>query len=145
MGRPPAVAGDALRGIHVLVVDDNADARDLLRRILEYAGALVAVTDSATAALEYTRRLVPDVVVCDIVMPGHDGYWLLERLRAAGGPPGATTATVPVIAVTALADDHPSARALERGFTAYLPKPIDPAELCRTVKAAAQGGHAPRQ
>jgi CheY-like chemotaxis protein len=139
MGRPPAVAADALRGIHVLVVDDNADARDLLRRILEYAGALVAVTGSAADAIQYTRRLVPDVVVCDIVMPGHDGYWLLERLRGDAGPPGANVATVPVIAVTGLADDHPSAQALERGFTAYLPKPIDPAELCRTVKAAAAG------
>jgi CheY-like chemotaxis protein len=135
MGRPPAVPGDALRGIHVLVVDDNDDARDLLRRILEYAGALVAVSASATDALQYTRRLLPDVVVCDIVMPDHDGYWLLERLRAAG----ATATAVPVIAVTGHAEHNPSARALERGFTAYLPKPIDPAELCRTVKTAAAG------
>lgn len=139
MGRPPAVPGDALRGIHVLVVDDNEDARALLRSILEYAGALVAVTGSAADALQYTRRLLPDVVLCDIVMPDHDGYWLLERLRAAGGPPGATTTAVPVIAITGHADDNPRARALERGFTAYLPKPIDPAELCRTVQVAAAG------
>jgi CheY-like chemotaxis protein len=138
MGRPPAVAGDALRGIHVLIVDDNADARELFRRILEYAGALVAVTGSAAAALHYTERLLPDVVVCDIVMPGHDGYWLLERLRTAGAPPGANVTGVPVIAVTAFADEHPSAQALERGFTFYLPKPIDPAELCRSVKTAAR-------
>jgi CheY-like chemotaxis protein len=137
MGRPPVVPGDALRGIHVLVVDDNEDARDLLRRILEYAGALVAVTGSAAGALQYTRRLLPDVVVCDIVMPDHDGYWLLERLRAAGGVPGATLTALPVIAVTGHADDNSRARALERGFTAYLPKPIDPAELCRAVKTAA--------
>jgi CheY-like chemotaxis protein len=139
MGRPPAAPGDALRGIHVLVVDDNEDARALLRSILEYAGALVAVTGSAADALQYTRRLLPDVVLCDIVMPDHDGYWLLERLRAGGGPPGATTIAVPVIAITGHADDNPSARALERGFTAYLPKPIDPAELCRTVQVAAAG------
>lgn len=138
MGRPPAIAGDALRGVHVLVVDGSADARDLLRRILEYAGALVAVAGSAAAALEYTQRLLPDVVVCDLVMPGHDGYWLLERLQAAGRAAGAKIAAVPVIAVTALVDEHASARALERGFTAYLPKPIDPAELCRAVKASAQ-------
>jgi CheY-like chemotaxis protein len=137
MGRPP-VTGDALRGIHVLIVDDNADARELLRRILEYAGALVAVTGSAAGALQYTERLLPDVVVCDIVMPGHDGYWLLERLRAAGVPPAANVTAVPVIAVTGFADEHPSAQALERGFTAYLPKPIDPAELCRSVKTAAR-------
>ena len=137
MGRPPAVAGDALRGIHVLIVDDNADARELFRRILEYAGALVAVSGSAAAALHYTERLLPDVVVCDIVMPDHDGYWLLERLRA-GAPPGTNVTGVPVIAVTAFADEHASAQALERGFTAYLPKPIDPTELCRSVKTAAR-------
>jgi CheY-like chemotaxis protein len=139
MGPPPALSGDALRGIHILVVDDNEDARDLLRRILEYAGALVAVTGSAADALQYTRRLLPDVVVCDIVMPEHDGYWLLERLRAAGVSPGVTATAVPVIAVTGHTVDNPGARALERGFTAYLPKPIDPAELCRTVKAATSG------
>jgi CheY-like chemotaxis protein len=137
MGRPPAVAGDALRGIHVLVVDDNTDARELFRRILEYAGALVAVAGSAAAAIAYTQRLVPDVVVCEIVMPGQDGYWLLDRLRAARGPSGANPPAVPVIAVSGVADGHPGARALERGFTAYLPKPVDPAELCRSVKEAA--------
>lgn len=135
MGRPPAVAGDALRGVHVLIVDDDADARELFRRILEYAGALVAVTGSAAAALHYTERMLPDVVVCDIVMPDHDGYWLLERLPNAGARPGAN---IPVIAITAFADEHPGAQALERGFTAYLPKPIDPAELCRSVKSAAR-------
>jgi CheY-like chemotaxis protein len=139
MGPPPALSADALRGIHVLVVDDNEDARDLLRRILEYAGALVAVTGSAADALQYTRRLLPDVVVCDIVMPEHDGYWLLERLRAAGGTPGVTAMALPVIAVTGQTGNNAAARALERGFTAYLPKPIDPAELCRTVKAATSG------
>lgn len=138
MGRPPAVAGDALRGVHVLIVDDDADARELFRRILEYAGALVAVTGSAAAALHYTERMLPDVVVCDIVMPDHDGYWLLERLPNAGARPGANVTAIPVIAITAFADEHPSAQALERGFTAYLPKPIDPAELCRSVKSAAR-------
>ena len=138
MGRPPAVAGDALRGIHVLIVDDNADARELFRRILEYAGALVAVTGSAAAALQYTERMLPDVVVCDIVMPDHDGYWLLERLPTAGARPGAKVTAIPVIAVTAFADEYPGAQALERGFTAYLPKPIDPGELCRSVKTAAR-------
>ena len=136
MGRPPAVPGDALRGIHVLVVDDNADARDLLQRILEYAGALVAVSGSAADALEYTARLVPDVVVCELVLRRHDGYWLFDRLRA-GRPPGAPA--VAIIAVTSLAGDHPRSRAIEHGFTAYLPKPIDPSELCRAVKAAAGG------
>src|SRR5688572_13295460 len=141
MGRPPAVPGDALRGIHVLVVDDNADARDLLRSILEYAGALVAVAASAAEALEYTRRLVPNVVVCDIAMPDHDGYWLLERLRADDGQPGVSVTAVPVIAITGLPEEHRSAQAIERGFTAYLPKPIDPVELCRAVKGAGQAGH----
>jgi CheY-like chemotaxis protein len=137
MGRPPDGPGDALRGIHVLVVDDNEDARDLVRGILEYAGALVAVAGSAAEALQYTGRLLPDVVVCDVVMPDHDGYWLLERLRNADGSRGASPATIPVVAVTGHSEQHPGARVLERGFTAYLPKPIDPAELCRTVKAAA--------
>ena len=122
----------------MLIVDDDADARELFRRILEYAGALVAITGSAAAALHYTERMLPDVVVCDIVMPDHDGYWLLERLLTSGARRGANVTAIPVIAITAFGDEHPGAQALERGFTAYLPKPIDPAELCRSVKSAAR-------
>jgi CheY-like chemotaxis protein len=135
VGQSPVLPGDALRGIHVLVVDDDPDARDLLRSILSYAGALVAVVSSAPGALAYTRRLVPNVVVCDIVMAEHDGYWLVEQLRPGNG---AGVAGIPVIAVTAFPAAHSRTRALETGFSAYLPKPIDPSELCRIVRSVGQ-------
>ena len=127
MGR--GISGWRLVGVHVLVVDDNADARDLFRAILQYAGALVSVAESAEQALAVLDRVVPNVILTDIAMPERDGYWLIERLRArevkAGG-------VVPVIAVTAHAERRPS-HFPAAGFQGYLRKPIDPEELCRLV------------
>ncbi len=119
---------DLLAGLHVLVVEDNAEARDLFKTILEYAGALVAVASDAKQALAMCQYIVPDVLVADIVMPDHDGFWLLEQLRA-GGPP---TAAIPAVAVTGRAV-QPGSRFAAAGFAAHLQKPVDPWELCRMV------------
>jgi len=79
-----------LVGIHVLVVDDNADARELFKTILEYAGALVSVAASAEQAVRFFDHVVPDVLVSDVSMPGHDGYWLIRELRTREAARGGT-------------------------------------------------------
>ena len=135
MGRQePAVPSELLVGVHVLVVDDNTDARELFKTILEYAGALVSVAASAEQAVRFFDHVVPDVLVSDISMPGHDGYWLMRELRARGADRGGA---VPAVAVTALSE-HGARQALSAGFQAHLRKPVDPWELCRVVETLAR-------
>src|SRR5207247_9414736 len=71
----------SLEGIHVLLVEDEPDARELLEVVIEYADGLVTAVGSAAAALETLTRVRPDVALVDIVMPVHDGYWLLDQVR----------------------------------------------------------------
>jgi CheY-like chemotaxis protein len=125
--REPEFPNDLLAGLHVLVVEDNVEARDLFRTILEYAGALVSVASDAKQALALCQHIVPDVLVADIVMPERDGFWLLEQLRAGEPRPAA----LPAVAVTGRAER--SSRFAAAGFAAHLTKPVDPWELCRVV------------
>jgi len=126
--REPVIPTDLLAGLHVLVVEDNAEARDLFKAILEYAAALVSVATDAKQALAMCQHIVPDVLVVDIVMPEHDGFWLLGQLRGQG----TRTAAVPAVAVTGRAD-RPAGSFAAAGFAAHMQKPIDPWELCRMV------------
>ena len=147
-----------LTGVHVLVVDDDADARDILDAVLSYRGALVSSVDSVRAALAAVQGVVPDVIVCDIAMPGESGYDLVCAIRR-----DARLRHIPVIAVTgypyaaAKAYAHwkrkvtdvqremdkvkQNTRLLSRnrafavGFKAYVEKPVDFLELCRTIRA----------
>ena len=118
-----------LDGIRVLVVDDEADARDLLAVILGGAGADVDVAESAASALDLIDRQPPRVLISDIEMPGRDGYELLEaaRARTRFGQPLAA------IAVTAYARAVDKRRALDAGFDLHLPKPIEPDDLVAAV------------
>jgi CheY-like chemotaxis protein len=125
--REPEFPNDLLVGLHVLVVEDNAEARDLFRTILEYAGALVSVAGDAKQALALCQHIAADVLVADIAMPEHDGFWLLEQMRA--GEP--RTAAIPAVAVTGRAER--SGRFATAGFAAHLAKPVDPWDLCRVV------------
>jgi CheY-like chemotaxis protein len=134
MGREPSVPGDYLVGVHVLVVEDNQDARDLFKTILEYAGALVTVVDGAEQALRTCEHIVPNVVVTDIAMPGRDGFWLLAELRAQHGMNGLP---IPVVAVTGQGLPGLS-RFDTAGFADLLRKPVDPWELCRVVELHAR-------
>jgi CheY-like chemotaxis protein len=118
----------ALEGLHVLVVDDEPDALDLIRVILEQRGASVTTAGSAAAALEAFEAEGADVLVCDIGMPGEDGYTLIRKVRARGDG-GAT----PAIALTAYAAESDRAQALAAGFQLHVPKPIDPESLVRVV------------
>ncbi|HEU5323251.1 MAG TPA: response regulator, partial [Methylomirabilota bacterium] len=81
MGRSDPLPTDALVGVHVLVVDDDDDARQLVRTVLEYCGALVSTAATARQALHILERVTPDALLSDIAMPGEDGYWLIRELR----------------------------------------------------------------
>jgi CheY-like chemotaxis protein len=116
---------DQLVGIRVLVVEDHDDSRDLLEQVLEHVGALVVAARSAEEALTHLGDV--DVVVTDIAMPGHDGFWLLHEVQRHHP-------SLPVIAVSGYSDLQE--RALrEAAFARVLRKPIDPWVLPREVAA----------
>jgi CheY-like chemotaxis protein len=121
---------DALRGIHVLVVEDDDDSRELLETILVYCGALVTAAASALEAMNILRRVTADVLLSDISMPEQDGYWLIREVRAL---PPERGGTIPAVAITAHGYPHGADRTLTAGFQAHLCKPVDPWELARTI------------
>ncbi len=135
MGRNDPLPRDSLVGVHVLVVDDDPDARQVFRTILEYCGALVATAASAREALTVLGRVVPDVLVVDIVLPGRNGYWLIGEIRKLPREQGGA---VPALACTAYAEDHSPERLEASGFQKLIRKPIDPWELSRLVGALAR-------
>jgi CheY-like chemotaxis protein len=118
-----------LDGAHVLVVENEPDARLLIKAVLENCGARVTVTDSAAAALAALDREHPDVLLSDIAMPIEDGYALIARIRAL---PDARR-LLPAAALTAFATAADRTRALLAGFQAHVPKPVEPAELAAVV------------
>jgi CheY-like chemotaxis protein len=120
-----------LDGVTVLVVEDDSDTREVLKVMLEMCGARVLVADCARNGLETFQTEQPQAIVSDIAMPGEDGYWLIGEVRTKLG---VRPEQVPAVAVTAFSGQHPRAAALAAGFQAHLAKPIDPDELCRTVK-----------
>jgi signal transduction histidine kinase/CheY-like chemotaxis protein len=140
-----AQAASELEGMHILVVDDQPDARDMLHRLLEEAGARVLVADGARSALALLCAARPDVLVSDIGMPDVDGYELLHRVRALGPERGGD---IPALALTAFARPQDQQRALDAGFLEHLSKPLDPAALIgklarlRNNLAVRSGGNA---
>ncbi len=118
----------------ILVVDDDADARDLLAQILGQAGAVVTVAASADEALDVLRRWRPDVLVSDIGMPGDDGYVLIRKVRALGFEEGGQ---VRAVALTAYARSEDRVLALEAGFHTHIAKPVDPLELTALIAGLA--------
>ena len=123
-----------LPGLKVLVVDDQADARELVARILTDCKAEVRLAGGAVEALQILETWRPDVLVSDIGMPDMDGYALLERIRALPADRGGRT---PAIALTAFARSEDRTRALHRGFQVHVSKPVEPAELVATVASVA--------
>ncbi len=122
-----------LDGIRVLVVDDDPNTRELLSEALGTTGARVKAADSARDALAQLHGDGVDVIVSDIAMPGEDGFWLMQHIRALPGELGRT----PAIALTALARSEDRARALEVGFQMHLPKPVQLGELQARVATLA--------
>jgi len=123
-------AARSLGGIRALVVDDEPDAREAVATVLARAGANVTAVGSAAEALAALERAVPDVLLSDIAMPDEDGYALIRRVRTL---PLARGGCVPAVAVTAYATLEDRRRALQAGFQAHLPKPLDAARLIATV------------
>jgi len=129
--------GPSLQGVRVLLVDDDAGARESVTAVLEQSGASVRAVESAAEAVETLEREPPDVLLSDIAMPGLDGYALLGQARAR-----LQGAQLPAAALTAYADATDRTRALAAGFQAHLAKPVDPAEL---VAVVAQLAYATRE
>jgi CheY-like chemotaxis protein/two-component sensor histidine kinase len=123
-----------LEGVRVLVVDDQADARDLLATVLEQSGIQVTLAASAAEALARLSNAGkedrPDVLISDIAMPGQDGYTLIHRVRDLGPEHGGD---VPAIALTAYTRTEDRTRALAAGFQAHVGKPVDSLELKRAI------------
>jgi PAS domain S-box-containing protein len=138
--RRPLGANDPLRGLRVMVVDDEPDARELLVALLEHHGAAVRAAGSVDEALPLIERERPDVLVSDIGMPGADGYELIRRVRARDAAAGALT---PAAALTGFARPEDGRRALEAGFNTHLCKPVDPVELVETVDTLARSRSQP--
>ncbi len=118
-----------LDGVRVLVVDDEADALELIKRVLEQQGALVSTARSAEEALQRLESEIPDALISDIGMPGVDGYQFLRRMRAAE-PKGQR---IPALALTAFARPDDRKHAILAGYQAHLAKPFDMAELAIVV------------
>jgi CheY-like chemotaxis protein len=130
---------DSLAGIKVLIVDDEPDAREMVKRLLEDYGAVVSASSCAREAFERMAIDKPAVVVSDIGMPEEDGYALMRRIRALSPEQGGET---PAVALTAYARLEDRDRCILAGFQAHLAKPVEPADLIALVSAVA--GKAPR-
>ena len=124
-----------LEGVRVLVVDDEADARELVTRVLQDCGADVLCAASADEALAAVQRGGLHVLVSDIGMPDVDGYELLQRIRALDD---AAVARIPAIALTAFARSEDRTRALRAGYLMHVSKPVEPSELVATVASVAK-------
>ena len=124
-----------LAGVTVLAVDDEADARDLVRAVLEQHGARVTVAASTEEAIGLIREHAPSVLVADIGMPGEDGFSLVRRIRA--GEAGRLTG-LPAVALTAYGREEDRVRVLQAGFQQHVAKPLFPDELVAVVASLAR-------
>jgi CheY-like chemotaxis protein len=123
------VAGP-LSGLHVLVVDDNRDARVIYRSILAYCGAMVTAVGSATAATRALKQIQPDVIITDLSMPGHDGLWLARWLKRREMKTGVH---LPVVAITARDDIYDRDSMMAVGLDDWLVKPVSHRDLIRVI------------
>jgi CheY-like chemotaxis protein len=119
-----------LTGVQILVVDDDADMRELAEFILTQSGAQVTTAASAKQALHILSKSVPDLLLCDIGMPEMDGYTLMRQIRQWSPQAGGT---IKAIALTAYAGELNQQQALTAGFQKHIPKPVEPEELVQTI------------
>jgi PAS domain S-box-containing protein len=125
---------ETIRGVRVLAVDDHEEARAMLTALLTKHGAIVTSVSSGVEALSFLSALPnrewPEVLICDIAMPGEDGYAVLARVRALERELGIKTSRrIPAIALTALTHSKDRLRALAAGFQMHIAKPVEPVEL----------------
>ena len=127
ISQPPADA--SLDHLRVLVVDDQADTRDMMLAVLEQVGAEVTAVESVDQALQALTHTSFQVLISDIGMPDKDGYLLIQQVRQLDN----ATKNIPAIALTAYATEADRRHALDAGFQAHLQKPIEPDELVKTI------------
>lgn len=120
----------SIRGLKVVVVDDDPSAREIIGRVLEEAKAQVATAASVAEALDLMERFHPDVLVSDIGLPGQDGYELIRQVRTWPADRGGQ---IPAIALTALTRPEDCARALAAGYQSHVAKPVEPRKLTEIV------------
>ena len=126
--RPPA-----LPGVRVLAVDDNADALEVLTTALANAGADVVTATTGTGAVEQWKRAPADVLICDLAIPGIDGFRVMQIIRE---PDAARGHRAFAVALSAYTSDDYVERAREAGFDRHVGKPFDPAKLMSEVAEA---------
>jgi CheY-like chemotaxis protein len=122
-----------IKGLRILVVDDEPDARDILTHVLQAYGMETESAASAFEALTKVENFRPDVIVSDLGMPEADGYWLMTQVRGLPPEQGGET---PAIALTAYASAEDRARALSCGYHLHLPKPAEANALAKAIAVA---------
>ncbi len=134
----PVAPAVRLDGLHVLIVDDEPDARNLLSRVFVEAGARVTLAGSADEAIAAIQRRQPHVMVSDIAMPEKDGYDLIRHLRGNG----LGAKALPAVALTAFAQKEDARAAILAGYQVHIAKPVDPRDLLAAVASLAdRTGH----
>ena len=124
----------SLKGLKLLVVEDEGDAREMVTLILEQCGAEIIAAESTETALAEYNRCQPDILISDISMPVKDGFSLIKQIRNSDS----TKSNLPAIALTAYASETDRARVLAAGFDLHLPKPIQPQCLIESVSLLAK-------
>ena len=124
----------SLENLKVLVVDDEADTRELIREVLKECGAEVILSRSAAEAFAALEEHKPDILISDLGMPEEDGYSLITKIRAL---PAERGGHIPAAALTAYARAEDRMRVLRSGFQFHLPKPVDSAELVTVIASLA--------
>ena len=119
-----------LKGLKILIVEDDGDTRELLRVLLETQGGEITAASSVVEALDAYDRSRPDVLVADIGMPEYNGYTLIGRVRARDRERGSI---VPAIALTAYGTAIDRDTVLSAGFQVHIPKPFDPTHLVSVI------------
>jgi len=127
--RPEIPAVVEPKHLRVLVVEDNRDSAESLRRLLELCGYAVTIAETAKEGLDAAKSILPDVVLCDIGLPDSDGFSLARALRK-----NPETSTVRLIAVTAYGKDEDKEQSKKAGFALHLLKPVSPGTLLRVLE-----------
>lgn len=132
----PRAPEPRLAGIHVLVLEDEPDARELVGALLESRGAKVVLAASAAEAYTSLERELPDIILSDIAMPDEDGYQFARRVRTFAPERGGET---PIVALTAYASPQDRKRTRDAGYSHHLAKPVDAEELVSVLESLSKG------
>ena len=142
MGEPQQVEFNSLSGITILAVDDEADARQIVKLVLEEHGAVVDTAASAGEGLELLKQRRYNVILSDLGMPDEDGYTFIGKVRELGSDRGGNT---PAAALTAFARSDDRTRIFKAGYQMHIAKPVEPVELVASVATLADISRTPKR